>query len=96
MIRSDSGVAHRLSLSARVVSTLDSQVKTKRQWQKRLWRRWNRALGRDLQSSLERHPRSLDSRIRRHHCQAFLKAERQFYPDIIKKSVALFQSRPRR
>ena len=42
MIRSDSGFTHRLSLSARVVSTLDSQVKTKRQWQKRLWRMGNR------------------------------------------------------
>jgi len=30
--RSDSGVAHRLSLSARVVSAVDSQVKAKRQW----------------------------------------------------------------
>jgi hypothetical protein len=31
VIRSDSGVAHRLSLSARVLSAGDSQVKTKRQ-----------------------------------------------------------------
>lgn len=41
MIRSDSGVAHRLSLSARVVSAGDSQVKAKRQGQKRLWRMQN-------------------------------------------------------
>ena len=80
MIRSDSGVAHRLSSSAGVVPMRDSQVKTKRQWQKRLWRRWNRALRGDLQSSLERHPPSLDSRIRRHRCQAFSSADRHFYP----------------
>src|ERR1700730_12916552 len=41
-IRSDSGVAHRLSLSARVVSAGDSQVKAKRQGEKRLWRLQNR------------------------------------------------------
>ena len=38
MVRSDSGVAHRLSLSARVVSAVDSQVKAKQQGEKRLWR----------------------------------------------------------
>ena len=42
VIRSDAGVAHRLSLSARVVSTVDSQVKVKRQGWKRLWRLQNR------------------------------------------------------
>ena len=42
MIRSDSGVTHRLSLSARVVSAVDSQVKTKRQGEKRLRRLQNR------------------------------------------------------
>ena len=42
VIRSDSGVAHRLSLSARVVSAVDSQVKAKRQRKKRLWRLQNR------------------------------------------------------
>ena len=42
VIRSDSGVTHRLSLSARVVSAVDSQVKTKRQGEKRLWRLQNR------------------------------------------------------
>lgn len=42
VIRSDVGVAHRLSLSARVVSTVDSQVKAKRQGWKRLWRLQNR------------------------------------------------------
>ena len=42
VVRSDSGVAHRLSLSARVVSAVDSQVKAKRQGQKRLWRLQNR------------------------------------------------------
>jgi len=42
VVRSDSGVAHRLSLSARVVSAGDSQVKAKRQGQKRLWRLQNR------------------------------------------------------
>jgi hypothetical protein len=42
VIRSDAGVAHRLSLSARVVSTGDSQVKAKRQGWKRLWRLQNR------------------------------------------------------
>ena len=31
VVRSDSGVAHRLSLSARVVSAVDRQVKAKRQ-----------------------------------------------------------------
>ena len=34
VIRSDSGVAHRLSLSARVLSAVDSQVKAKRRRQK--------------------------------------------------------------
>src|SRR3982074_1164534 len=43
VVRSDSGVAHRLSLSARVVSAVDSQVKAKRQGQKRLWRLQNQA-----------------------------------------------------
>jgi hypothetical protein len=42
VIRSDSGVAHRLSLSARVLSAADSQVKVKRQRKKRLWRLQNR------------------------------------------------------
>jgi hypothetical protein len=42
VIRSDSGVAHRLSLSARVLSAVDSQVKAKRQRKKRLWRLQNR------------------------------------------------------
>ena len=36
VIRSDSGVAHRLSLSARVLSAAGSQVKAKRQSKKRL------------------------------------------------------------
>jgi hypothetical protein len=36
VIRSDSGVAHRLSSSARVLSAADSQVKMKRQRKKRL------------------------------------------------------------
>jgi hypothetical protein len=43
VIRSDAGVAHRLSLSARVVSAADNQVKAKRQGEKRLWRLQNRA-----------------------------------------------------
>ena len=42
VIRSDSGVAHRLSLSARVVSAADRQVKAKRQGKKRLWHLRNR------------------------------------------------------
>jgi len=42
VIRSDAGVAHRLSLSARVVSAVDNQVKAKRQGEKRLWRLQNR------------------------------------------------------
>ena len=42
VIRSDSGVAHRLSLSARVLSAADSQVKVKRQRKKPLWRLQNR------------------------------------------------------
>ena len=42
VIRSDSGVTHRLSLSARVVSAVDRQVKAKRQGEKRLWRLQNR------------------------------------------------------
>ena len=41
MIRSDAGVAHRLSLSARVLSAVVSQVKAKRQRKKRLWRLHN-------------------------------------------------------
>jgi hypothetical protein len=46
VVRSDSGVAHRLSLSARVVSAVNSQVKAKRQGQKRLWRLQNQASAR--------------------------------------------------
>ncbi len=42
MIRSDAGVAHRLSLSARVLSAVDSQVKAKRQRKKCLWHLHNR------------------------------------------------------
>src|SRR5882672_8100843 len=42
VIRSDFGVAHRLSLSARVLSAVVSQVKAKRQCKKRLWRLQNR------------------------------------------------------
>jgi hypothetical protein len=42
VIRSDSGVAHRLSLSARVLSAADSQVKVKRHRRKGLWRLRNR------------------------------------------------------
>ena len=42
VIRSDSGVAHRLSLSARVLSAGDSQVKAKRRRKKRLCRLRNR------------------------------------------------------
>src|SRR5258708_34000260 len=42
VIRFDWGVAPRPSLSARVVSAVDSQVKAKRQGEKRLWRRQNR------------------------------------------------------
>src|SRR5258708_7478770 len=42
VIRSDSGVAHRLSLSARVLSAVVSQVKAKRRCKKRLWRQQNR------------------------------------------------------
>jgi hypothetical protein len=42
VIRSDFGVAHRLSLSARVLSAVVSQVKAKRQCKKRLWRLHNR------------------------------------------------------
>jgi hypothetical protein len=42
VIRSDSGVAHRLSLSARVLSAVVSQVKAKRQCKKRLCRLQNR------------------------------------------------------
>ena len=41
VIRSDSGVAHRLSLSARVLSAVDSQVKAKRRGEKHLWRLQN-------------------------------------------------------
>jgi hypothetical protein len=41
VIRSDSGVAHRLSSSARVLSAADSQVKMKRQRKKRLCRLQN-------------------------------------------------------
>jgi hypothetical protein len=44
----------------------------------------------------ERHSRSVDSQIHRHHRQAFSMADRLFYPDIIEESAPLFQSRPRR
>jgi len=54
VIRSDCGVAHRLSLSARVVSAVDSQVKAKRQGEKRLWRLRNRR-AREFQSAPESH-----------------------------------------
>jgi len=52
VIRSDSGVAHRLSSSARVLSAAGSQVKAKRQRKKRLWHMHNwRA--REIQPTLE-------------------------------------------
>jgi hypothetical protein len=59
VIRSDAGVAHRLSLSARVVSAGDSQVKAKRQGEKRLWRLQNRpfrALEKLVEGKLQRAP----------------------------------------
>jgi len=37
VIRSDVGEAHRLSLSARVLSTASRQVKAKPPWQKHFW-----------------------------------------------------------
>ena len=58
VVRSDSGVAHRLSLSARVVSAVDSQVKAKRQGRKRLSRlrirHAPREFGRVIESGLLR------------------------------------------
>jgi hypothetical protein len=45
VIRSDVSEAHRLSLSARVLSALDGQVKAKRQPKKRLCRLRNRRFG---------------------------------------------------
>jgi hypothetical protein len=45
VIRSDVSEAHRLSLSARVLSALDGQVKAKRQPRKRLCRLRNRRFG---------------------------------------------------
>jgi len=45
VIRSDVSEAHRLSLSARVLSALDGQVKAKRQPKKRLCRLRNRLFG---------------------------------------------------
>jgi len=50
VIRSDAGVTHRLSLSARVVSAVDRQVKAKRQDEKRLQHRRNRH-AREIQRS---------------------------------------------
>ncbi len=71
MIRSDAGSAHRLSLSARVVSTVDSQVKAKRQGQKGLWRLQNRPL-----------PVSANA-CQRQAAAACSTAESLFYPGII-------------
>jgi hypothetical protein len=42
VVRSDSGVAHRLSSSARVLSAGDAQVKAKWRRPKRFWRLRNR------------------------------------------------------
>jgi hypothetical protein len=71
VIRSDAGVAHRLSLSARVVSTVDSQVKAKQQGWKRLWCLQNRP----LPATRKAHPRQAAERS--------ATALFRFYPDII-------------
>jgi hypothetical protein len=55
VIRSDFGVAHRLSLSARVLSAVVSQVKAKRQCKKRLCRLRNRH-AREFQSMPDHAP----------------------------------------
>jgi len=51
--RSDAGVTHRLSLSARVVSAVDRQVKAKPQGKKRLCHGRNRR-NRDYETHLGR------------------------------------------
>ncbi len=80
VIRSDAGVAHRLSSSARVVSTVDSQVKAKRQGEKRLWRLQNR-------------PPPVTRNARRKQAAAGCAvAQSRFYPGIIRSARP---SRPR-
>ena len=67
VIRSDSGVAHRLSSSARVLSAADSQVKAKRQRKKRLWHLHNwraREFQGSPESPLEVGSRRISSRPR--------------------------------
>src|SRR5260370_26840509 len=71
VVRSDAGVAHRLSLSARVVSTVDSQVKAKQQGWKRLWCLQNRP----LPATRKAHPRQA--------AEGSATASLRFYPDII-------------
>ncbi len=71
MIRSDAGLAHRLSLSARVVSAVDSQVKAKRQGWKRLWRLQNRP------------PPATRKARARQAAEGPATALSRFYPDII-------------
>ena len=92
MIRSDSGVAHRLSSSARVLSAVVGQVKAKRQRKKRLWHMHNwRA--REFQPALEsRLSRQMAANLRAARTTPGLPRlqrdwnkmpKRQYYPDKI-------------
>jgi hypothetical protein len=63
VIRSDSGVTHRLSLSARVVSAVDRQVKAKRQDKKLLRYLRNRG-NRDSKGAIGVAPGDDDERAR--------------------------------
>jgi hypothetical protein len=71
VIRSDSGVAHRLSLSARVLSAVVSQVKAKRECKKRLWRLRNRH-AHEFQSRSDRAPGALSVSIESKRGSRFL------------------------
>jgi len=92
VIRSDSGVAHRLSSSARVLSAADSQVKAKRQRKKRLCHMHNRR-AREVQPMTE----SPLWRVRGESCRVGIapspspagaaaggeSSHRTYYPDVI-------------
>jgi hypothetical protein len=93
VIRSDVGVTHRLSLSARVVSAVDRQVKAKQRDEKRLWHRRNLS-NRRTRSPVGQGPRAPKAANLAARCSTLLQegfgagglepAESIFYPDNIR------------
>jgi hypothetical protein len=83
VIRSDASEAHRLSLSARVLSVENGQVKAKRRWKKRFPRLQNQTFAGTRQAHLK--PAAADQ----------IAAQTAFYPDNI-SSLTLSGPQPTR